>query len=325
MPGENIHSSSQEGGNLTKSLIVQRNLFAPVEKETPEGISQALTSLLILRLDRERISCIPNLQGLEQIHSIYLQQNQIGKIENLSCFPNLKFLSLAGNLITRVENLQALLKLQFLDLSYNHIESLDADELPQSLLVLDLTGNKCTNQNSYRESILAALPQLVELDAQRVPNRKTSVRDREKAEESSEDSDEDIPELTQPLSTEKDFFVDLHNELTSRSERRRREAVSEHEARLEELKERQNLRHLLLNTSPRAPSPPDPNAPTPELPSFQTEHRSVPGPSLKTASSTFHDGLSTPKGKAKVRSQIQVKTSKGEVSGTAKCVRKATK
>ncbi|KAL8176065.1 UNVERIFIED_CONTAM: hypothetical protein K2H54_020199 [Gekko kuhli] len=327
MPGENIHSSSKEGVNLTKSLIARRNLFAPVEKGSLESISVALTSLPVLRLDRERISHIPDLQGLEHIHSIYLQQNQIEKIENLSRFPNLKFLSLAGNCISRVENLRALLKLQLLDLSHNHIDSLDTDELPQSIRILDLTGNKCTNQKGYRESILAALPHLVDLDAQRVPDRKAPpTQGREDVEGSSEDSDEeDIPELSQPLSTEKDFFVDLHDEFISRSERRRREALSEHEARLEELKERQNLRHLLLNASPRVPSPPDPQAPTLEAPAFQTERHSSPSPSSETATSTFHEGLSTPKGKAKVRSQIQGKTLKEERSGSAKCVRKAKK
>ncbi|XP_015267918.1 PREDICTED: leucine-rich repeat-containing protein 46 [Gekko japonicus] len=302
MPGENIHSSSKEGVNLTKSLIARRNLFAPVEKGSLESISQALTSLPVLRLDRERISHIPDLQGLEHIHSIYLQQNQIKKIENLSCLPNLK--------------------------------SDKLNELPQSIRILDLTGNKCTNQKGYsscvlllpRESILAALPHLVELDAQRVPDRKAPpAQGREEAEGNSEDSDEDIPELSQPLSTEKDFFVDLHNEFISRSERRRREALSEHEARLEELKERENLRYLLLNATPQAPSPPGPQTPTLEAPTFQTECHGSPSPSLEAASSTFHEGLSTPKGKAKVRSQIQGKTLKGEISGTAKCVRKAKK
>lgn len=58
-----------------------------------------------------------------------------------------------------------------------------------------------------RESVLAALPHLIELDAQRISNRKPSVKDREKEEEEeddSEDSDfEDIPELSQPLTAEK--------------------------------------------------------------------------------------------------------------------------
>ncbi|XP_054830443.1 LOW QUALITY PROTEIN: leucine-rich repeat-containing protein 46-like [Eublepharis macularius] len=174
LPARKYTQLFKEGVNLTKSLIAQSNLFASVEKEVPESISQTLTSLLVLRLDRKRISFIPNLQGLEQIRSIHLQSNQIGKNENLSCFPNLKFLPLAGNRISRVENLRTLPKLQLLDLSHNHIESLNTDVLPQSLLVLELTGNKCTKQNSYRESVLAALPHLIEPDAQHVP--RTSIQ-----------------------------------------------------------------------------------------------------------------------------------------------------
>ncbi|XP_058037978.1 leucine-rich repeat-containing protein 46 [Ahaetulla prasina] len=128
MPGANLQPPS-EGLCLTKSLIVQRNLPVSVKKEDPEKISEALTSVQVLRLDRERISCIANLPELKHVHSIYLQQNQIKKIENLNCFPNLKFLSLSGNYINKVENLQPLLKLKFLDLSQNCIDTLDIENV----------------------------------------------------------------------------------------------------------------------------------------------------------------------------------------------------
>uniref|UniRef100_A0A8D2J3C3 Uncharacterized protein n=1 Tax=Varanus komodoensis TaxID=61221 RepID=A0A8D2J3C3_VARKO len=67
---ENSQSSPKGGVTLTKFLIAQRNLNVPAEKQT----LGTLTSLQILRLDRKKISCINNLQGLEQIHSICLQQ-----------------------------------------------------------------------------------------------------------------------------------------------------------------------------------------------------------------------------------------------------------
>ncbi|XP_061448200.1 leucine-rich repeat-containing protein 46 isoform X2 [Rhineura floridana] len=324
MPEENSQRSSKGGVSLTKSLIAQRNLSIPVENEALESISQALTSLQILRLDRERINCITNLEGLEQIHSIYLQQNQIEKIENLSCFPNLKFLSLAGNCIRRV-NLQALLKLQFLDLSHNCIETLDTDELPQSLVVLDLTGNKCTKQNGYRERVLAALPHLKELDTQGVPSWKAPVQNREEEEEEgSEDSDYDgWPELSTPLSTEKDFFMDLHNEFSGRSAQRRKEEVKEHEDRLEELKLRQDLRQLVFSTSQGRPQPLNisgPTTPSLEDSRFQSEHHPAPNP---LANPTLHTGIRAPKGKAGGSSQTQSKISKGEVSGTAKTASKS--
>ncbi|XP_062994233.1 leucine-rich repeat-containing protein 46 [Elgaria multicarinata webbii] len=326
---ENSQRSLKGGVNLTKSLIAQRNLHLSVEKETLESISQALTSLQILRLDRERISCIDNLQGLEQIHSIYLQQNQIEKIENLSYFPNLKFLSLAGNHISRVENLQPLLKLQFLDLSQNCIETLDTDELPQSLVVLDLTRNKCAQRNGYRERVLAALPHLIELDTQGVPNRKAPAQNRKEEDDGSEDSDyDDWPELSHPLSSEKDFFVDLHNEFTSRSARRREEAMKEHEARLEELKQQQKLRQLVFNTnqgSPEALSVSELTTPALEDDTLHTVHHAASNPLLKTTNPTFRTGPSTPKEKSGGTSQAQLKISKGEASSTAKTASRRVK
>ncbi|XP_066485359.1 leucine-rich repeat-containing protein 46 [Tiliqua scincoides] len=318
MPEENSQNSSKTGVNLTKSLIAQRNLFIPVGKETPENISKALTSLSILRLDRERISCIANLQGFQQIHSIYLQENQIEKIENLSCLPNLKFLSLAGNHIHRVENLQGLQKLQFLDLSENRIKTLDTDELPQSLLVLNLTGNKCTDQSRYRQCVLEALPHLIELDAQHIPSQKASVQDREKEEEDSEDSDyDDIPELSHPLTAEKDFFADLHEEFASRCTWRRGEAVNEHEDRLKELDERQKLRGLPFERSQGSPSARISNSEhvtsTLEDTMLQTEHHVASSPLLKTAPPTCPVGARASKERPEGSgSRTKLKTLKGE-------------
>ncbi|XP_008111646.2 leucine-rich repeat-containing protein 46 isoform X2 [Anolis carolinensis] len=307
MRSENSQKCSIEGVSLTKSLIARRNLAVPMDDETLENISQALSSLEILRLDRERISHITDLEGLEQIHSIYLQQNQIKKIENLSCLPNLKFLSLAGNQISKVENLRTLLKLQFLDLSQNCIKTLDIDELPQSLVVLDLTGNKCTNQNSYRERVLAALPLLKELDTKSTPSWNTPVQSKE--EDSSEDSDyEEWPGLSRPLSAEKDFFVDLHEEFTSRSARRREEAVKEHEAHLEELKQQQKLRQLIFDTShdsPKALSTSKLGLPVLEYNMLQTEHHTASNQHLKTENASF--STSAPKKKTEGKNQTQLK------------------
>ncbi|XP_078234068.1 leucine-rich repeat-containing protein 46 isoform X1 [Pogona vitticeps] len=320
---ENSQRSPKGGVNLTKSLIAQRNLTIPRDRETPDNISQALTSLQVLRLDRENINHITNLQGLEQIHSIYLQQNQIQKIENLSSFPNLKFLSLAGNCISKVENLQCLTKLQFLDLSQNCIETLDTDELPRNLVVLDLTGNKCTKQKGYRECVLAALPHLKRLDAKDIPNQEVPLQKKEEEEEdSSEDSDyEDWPEFSCPLSAEKDFFVGLHSEFTSRSAYRQEEAIKEHEARLEELKEQQKLTQLVFNTSQSSPnvhSGSEPATPTLEDNTLQTERHTASNPLLKVTHPAFLIGPNTPKGKAEGTSSAQVKNSKGKGPSSTK-------
>uniref|UniRef100_A0A672U8I4 Leucine rich repeat containing 46 n=1 Tax=Strigops habroptila TaxID=2489341 RepID=A0A672U8I4_STRHB len=118
-------------------------------------------------------------------------QNQIEKIENLSCFPNLRFLSLAGNRIRRVENLQPLQHLSVLDLSHNRIQTLEPAELPRSLRLLDLTGNECTHQQGYSGLVVAALPHLLQLDAQPVHGT-VDEEEEEGGSCSSEDEDDEV-------------------------------------------------------------------------------------------------------------------------------------
>ncbi|XP_066196572.1 leucine-rich repeat-containing protein 46 [Sylvia atricapilla] len=228
-----------------------------------------------IRLDRENISCIGELRRLEGIHSLYLQQNKIQKIENLESFPNLRFLCLARNRIQRVENLQSLPQLSALDLSRNLIQVLDTEELPRSLRILDLTGNECTWQEGYRDQVLGALPQLLQLDSQ--PIRANAARkEAGRASSSSEEEEEEeedaglllpvlsssftvdqgaswgrghsghaqgipgIPILLSVVSSPADFFADVHRELAGRAQRRRRrrKSLEEHQARLLELLER---------------------------------------------------------------------------------------
>ncbi|NXY18483.1 LRC46 protein, partial [Atrichornis clamosus] len=189
-----------------------------------------------IRLDRENISSIGKLRSLGEIHSLYLQQNHIKKIENLDCFPNLRFLCLAGNRIQRVENLQPLPHLCALDLSHNQIQLLDTEELPRNLQLLDLTGNECTLQHGYRELVVAALPHLLQLDAQPIHGE-----EEEGGGSSSSEEEELLPEPNIPFTVDRDFFADLRQELAGRSQRRRRETLEEHQARLEELRERRDL------------------------------------------------------------------------------------
>ncbi|KAK2511554.1 hypothetical protein Q9233_016871, partial [Columba guinea] len=234
----------------------------------PSSRSTELPSPPTLRLDRENICAIGRLWSLREIRSLYLQQNQIEKIENLGCFPNLRFLSLAGNRIRRVENLQPLQHLRVLDLSHNQIQTLDPDKLPRSLWLLDLTGNGCTHQRGYRwvggacegeqreresppnhmspsagERVLGALPHLLQLD-----NQPVCEEEEEGGSSSSENEDDKLfSEPSSPFTADKDFFADLQQELAGRSWRRRREALSEHRARLEELETLRERRALLLS------------------------------------------------------------------------------
>ncbi|KAM3658155.1 leucine-rich repeat-containing protein 46 [Ammospiza maritima maritima] len=107
-----------------------------------------------------------------------------------------RFLCLAGNRIQRVQNLQGLLQLSLLDLSHNLIQVLHTEELPRSLRILDLAGNQCTQQEGYRDGVLAALPRLLQLDSQ--PVRASTAEEEEEggggscSSEDEEDEDEEL-------------------------------------------------------------------------------------------------------------------------------------
>ncbi|XP_056218491.1 leucine-rich repeat-containing protein 46 [Falco biarmicus] len=241
------------GVTLTDSFIAMKNLPWPVEPLCAGSRSVELLSPSTLRLDRENICAIGRLQSLQEIHSLYLQQNRIEKIENLDCFPNLRFLCLAGNHIPRVENLRPLRHLRVLDLSHNQIQMLDPDELPRCLRLLDLRGNECTHQHGYRELVVGALPHLLQLDAQPVC-ASVGEEEEEGGSSSSEDEDDELlSEPSDPFTTGKDFFADLHWELAGHSRQRQREALEEHRTRLEELEELRERQGLLLPPAPLSP------------------------------------------------------------------------
>ncbi|XP_040605524.1 leucine-rich repeat-containing protein 46 isoform X2 [Mesocricetus auratus] len=229
MPGAKSAARTQEGEVLiTEALITKRNLTFPADEDLSEKIFHSLDELETVRLDREGITSIGNLEGLRNIHSLYLQSNKIQRIENLSCITSLRFLSLAGNQIRQVENLLDLQYLQFLDLSENLIEMLKLDELPQSLLILNLCGNPCTNKNGYRKMVIGALPLLLDLDKQPILERWTSDE-----EDKSSDEEEEFPEMNGPFCAERGFFKDLEQELQQHQGRRQQAALAEHSSRME--------------------------------------------------------------------------------------------
>lgn len=201
MPGAKLAQSPEEisGVCITEALITRRNLAFPEDEDLSEKMFHTLAELQTVRLDREGITTIRNLEGLQNLHSLYLQGNKIQRIENLACVPSLRFLSLAGNQIRQVENLRDLPHLQFLDLSENLIETLKLDEFPESLLILNLTGNSCTNQDGYRKLLTEALPLLLDLDGQPVAERWTS----DEEDTALSDEDEEFPELRGPFCSER--------------------------------------------------------------------------------------------------------------------------
>ncbi|XP_057391167.1 LOW QUALITY PROTEIN: leucine-rich repeat-containing protein 46 [Balaenoptera acutorostrata] len=230
MPGAKPAQSPEEGGVcITEALITKRNLAFPEDEDLSEKMFHTLAELQTVRLDREGITTIRNLEGLQNLHSLYLQGNKIERIENLACVPSLRFLSLAGNRIRQVENLRDLPHLQFLDLSENLIEILKLDEFPESLLILNLTGNSCTNQDGYRKLVTEALPLLLDLDRQPVAERWTS----DEEDKASSNEDEEFPELRGPFCSERGFLKELGQEMSRHREHRQRTALLEHLLRVE--------------------------------------------------------------------------------------------
>ncbi|XP_036254597.1 leucine-rich repeat-containing protein 46 isoform X3 [Molothrus ater] len=274
-----------------------------------------------VRLDRENISCIGKTRGQERIHSLYLQQNQIEKMENLECFPNLRFLCLAGNRIQRVQNLQGLSQLSLLDLSHNLIQVLDTEELPRSLRILDLAGNQCTQQEGYRDGVLAALPQLLQLDSQPVQGSVAEEEEGGGSCSSEEEEEELLPVLRAPFTVDRGagghrtrgrvpgpavprslqlpslragFLGDVRRELAGRARLRRTLSLEEHRARLQELRER---RALLLGPGQGGTARPCPQ-PCPQ------GHPGPPPPPLPASS-----GSSQPPGEAL---QMETRASRAE-------------
>ncbi|XP_053425059.1 leucine-rich repeat-containing protein 46 [Nycticebus coucang] len=230
MPGTKlVQSREEEGFCITEALIAKRNLTFPEDEELSEKMFHTLAELQTVRLDREGITTISNLEGLQNLHSLYLQANKIQRIENLACVPSLRFLSLAGNQIRQVENLIDLPCLQFLDLSENLIETLKLDEFPQSLLILNLTGNSCTNQDGYREMVKEALPLLLDLDRQPVLERWAS----DEEDEPSGSEDEEFAELSGPFCSERGFLHDIEQEMSRHRAHRQQAALTEHLLRME--------------------------------------------------------------------------------------------
>uniref|UniRef100_A0A2C9KYD9 U2A'/phosphoprotein 32 family A C-terminal domain-containing protein n=1 Tax=Biomphalaria glabrata TaxID=6526 RepID=A0A2C9KYD9_BIOGL len=171
---------------LSLHLIVLRHLPPESSEWSHEEIIKELNKKRRIRLDRENIGQIDSCELLSaDVTHLYLQFNKISKIENLECLPNLQVLILSENKITTIENIDHLNKLVFLDVSNkgdreqqwaryelgiikttkqpaSHPPSVE--NLPQSIIILNLSGNPCVSQSSYKSNIIKRLPKLKHLD-----------------------------------------------------------------------------------------------------------------------------------------------------------------
>ncbi|CAH1238239.1 LRRC46 [Branchiostoma lanceolatum] len=244
---------------ISVSLIAKRNLPAGITKESDKLVA-ALMKLTHLRLDRENIGEIDNLECLGPITNIYLQQNKIKKIENLESLTKIRFLCLAGNQITEVENLHHLTGLGFLDLSDNKIDKVNPEELPKSLVILTLNGNPCTVNPDHRKQLIQVLPRLQQLDGQQVTRQEKleaglEVSDDEDDEGLEDDDEEEEGQEEEIDAVEgKGMFHDVTCGIVERSHERVKDVLRQHKDHMTELEEVRSQSALTMAATPRLSS-----------------------------------------------------------------------
>lgn len=224
---------------ISVSLIAKQNIIKKSDRSSDE-LATELLELSHVRLDRERIGEIDNLDCLGPVTNLYLQKNEIRTIENLEVLPKLKFLTLADNKITKVENLRMLTKLQFLDLSDNQIENFDTEEFPASLIILNLKGNPCARESDYKNKLLVALPTLQQLDGEDITKEDRLQAGCVVESDSDEESDnqEEVESDSMELKYEENKQGSLHqhcNDILVRAKIRTMKEEKEHEKRMVEL------------------------------------------------------------------------------------------
>lgn len=240
---EHTTKKDEKCQRISVSLIARRNIVKTVGRSSDDMATQLL-ELSHVRLDREKISEIDNLDCLGPVTHLYLQKNQITRIENLEVLPKLKFLTLADNKITKVENLKILTNLQFLDLSDNLVEDFDGEEFPASLIILNLKGNPCIQLVDYKKKLFVALPLLKQLNGQDITREERLQAGCAAVEsDSDEESDDQEEEEEKNVSVEsKQGSLHQHcNDILVRAKIRTLKEEQEHKKRMEEL---ENIRKL---------------------------------------------------------------------------------
>lgn len=98
-----------------------------------------------------------NIDDIESLKVIRLNKQGIDLIDNLEVFSHIEELHLADNVIRRIENIGFLSRLHLLDLSNNLITSdsliSSIGLLPQNIRTLILTGNPCTGDKCVLDAV----------------------------------------------------------------------------------------------------------------------------------------------------------------------------
>ncbi|KAK3705830.1 hypothetical protein QZH41_011521, partial [Actinostola sp. cb2023] len=182
---------------IEPSVIDELMLKQAVEEQGPRGEAGRLAKqegidfrdVLSLRLDFKNILKIDNLWSFVNLTRLQLDNNIIEKIEGLDLLVNLEWLDLSFNNIEVLEGLNKITKLKDLTLYNNriskienmdslvalHVFSIGNNSLKQldnvlylrrfkNLRTLNLSSNPFCEDVSYKEYVIAHLPELVYLD-----------------------------------------------------------------------------------------------------------------------------------------------------------------
>jgi Leucine-rich repeat (LRR) protein len=123
-----------------------------------------------------------NIDDIESLKVIRLNKQGIDLIDNLEVFSHIEELHLAGNVIRRIENIEFLSRLHLLDLSNNLItsESLNSSIglLPQNIRTLILTGNPCTGDKYVLDAVQKSCDGLIIIanDTTEISNRLSELK-----------------------------------------------------------------------------------------------------------------------------------------------------
>lgn len=219
--------------NIVK-LVVKRNVkdLTSIGPDADELLRKAAT-ISHCRLDRELLKSVPFLDFLPCLTNLYLQCNEIQEMSNFSGLPGLRFLTLAENKITTIKGIKNLPRLGFLDLTENRIASVDFTEIPDSLVIMNISDNPCSELASFRDDVIQNLPKLKSLDGHSM-----DVTEDASSSESDESSEEDVIDDSPPQhpqvenETGKDFYDDLSARMND-SYQNFLDAMNEREKQLE--------------------------------------------------------------------------------------------
>lgn len=114
-------------------------------QDIPSGFFQPLHTLTYLALDDNDLDEEDieddTLESLNSLETLILAKNSFRKLPRFMGLENLKILKVDSNEITDLENVRNLDNLEEFTLRSNFICQIDLDELPRSLLALDLRAN----------------------------------------------------------------------------------------------------------------------------------------------------------------------------------------